>query len=80
MKRLTNQMEETSSRVLSTEQEMKQTMGRINQVTDAFLQISGDSEHADGQMGRLAGDIDEIVESIAELKRATTRLRRLRHG
>ncbi|MDA5559234.1 globin-coupled sensor protein [Exiguobacterium sp. MMG028] len=74
VKRLTNQMEETSSRVLSTEQEMKQTMGRINQVTDAFLQISGDSEHADGQMGSLAGDIDEIVESIAELKRATTQI------
>lgn len=36
VKRLTNQMEETSSRVLSTEQEMKQTMGRINQVTDRW--------------------------------------------
>lgn len=72
--RLTDQIEETSHRVLATEQEMKQTMGRINQVTDAFLQITNDSAQADGQMGDLVADIHEIVSAIAELKRATTQI------
>ena len=72
--RLTGQIEETSHRVLATEQEMKQTMGRINQVTDAFLQITNDSAQADGQMSDLVADIHEIVSAIAELKRATTQI------
>lgn len=72
--RLTTQMEETSSRVLTTEREMKATMSRINRVTDAFLEISDESQDADGQMGDLAQDIHEIVEAIVELKRATTQI------
>lgn len=74
VRRLTKQMLETSSRVSDTEKNMLHTVERMNRVTEAFLSISDESELADGQMSHLMKDIFEIIDAIAELKRATTQI------
>lgn len=74
VRRLTKQMLETSSRVSVTEKNMLHTVERMNRVTEAFLSISDESELADGQMSHLMKDIFEIIDAIAELKRATTQI------
>jgi len=67
-------MDETSKRVILTESQMQLTMKRMNEINNTFRHISEASELADGQMAQLAMDISEIVDVIAELRRATAQI------
>lgn len=74
VQRLTKRMDETSKRVILTESQMQLTMKRMNEINNTFRHISEASELADGQMAQLAMDISEIVDVIAELRRATAQI------
>lgn len=75
---LTNRMNErisdTSRRVRMTEQDMRDSMERMGEVTKSFVSIATDVSQADGRMKKLSNEIQEVTNVIVELEKATNQI------